>query len=157
MKGALCMYNNLIKEYINKVTKNMGSNQRKEVSKELETHILDSAEALAAEKNVDIDESVIHEVIDRMGSPEEVAAMYSPEKTFSDKVVDQLKEIWRITVHFIIIVTIVWIVLFVAFWIYFGRTDYIEFNMFTLLIMIIIYLVIIAFHMVKKLKIFSQH
>jgi len=151
------MYNNLIKEYINKVTKNMGSNQRKEVSKELETHILDSAEALAAEKNVDIDESVIHEVIDRMGSPEEVAAMYSPEKTFSDKVVDQLKEIWRITVHFIIIVTIVWIVLFVAFWIYFGRTDYIEFNMFTLLIMIIIYLVIIAFHMVKKLKIFSQH
>lgn len=151
------MYNNLIKEYINKVTKNMGSNQRKEVSKELETHILDSAEALAAKKNVDIDESIIHEVIDRMGSPEEVAAMYSPEKTFSDKVVDQLKEILRITVHFIIIVTIVWIVLFIAFWIYFGRTDYIEFNMFTLLIMIIIYLVIIAFHMVKKLKIFSQH
>ncbi|MCZ3364854.1 MULTISPECIES: HAAS signaling domain-containing protein [Methanobacterium] len=151
------MYNNLIKEYINKVTKNMGSNQRKEVSKELETHILDSAEALAAKKNVDIDESIIHEVIDRMGSPEEVSAMYSPEKTFSDKVVDQLKEILRITVHFIIIVTIVWIVLFIAFWIYFGRTDYIEFNMFTLLIMIIIYLVIIAFHMVKKLKIFSQH
>jgi hypothetical protein len=157
MKGALCMYNNLIKEYINKVTKDMGSNQRKEVSKELETHILDSAEALAVEKNVDIDEAIIHEVITRMGSPEEVAAMYSPEKTFSDKVVDQLKEIWRITVHFIIIVTIVWIVLFIAFWIYFGRTDYIEFNMFTLLIMIIIYLVIIAFHMVKKLKIFSQH
>ncbi|OEC87222.1 MULTISPECIES: HAAS signaling domain-containing protein [Methanobacterium] len=151
------MYNNLIKEYINKVTKDMGSNQRKEVSKELETHILDSAEALAVEKNVDIDEAIIHEVITRMGSPEEVAAMYSPEKTFSDKVVDQLKEIWRITVHFIIIVTIVWIVLFIAFWIYFGRTDYIEFNMFTLLIMIIIYLVIIAFHMVKKLKIFSQH
>ena len=151
------MYNNLIKEYISKVTKNMGSNQRKEVSKELETHILDSAEALAAEKNGDIDEAVIREVIARMGSPEEVAAMYPAEKTFSDKIVDQLKEIWRITVHFIIIVTIVWIVLFVAFWIYSGRTDYIEFNMFSLLIMVIIYLVIIAFHLVKKLKIFSNH
>ena len=151
------MYNNLIKEYINKVTKNMGSNQREEVSKELETHILDSAEALALEKNVEIDENIIRKVIAKMGSPEEVAAMYPTEKTFSDKVVDQLKEIWRITVHFIIIVTIVWIVLFVAFWIYFGRTDYIEFNMFSLLIMVIIYLVIIAFHLVKKLKIFSNH
>ena len=151
------MYNNLIKEYISKVTKNMGSNQREEVSKELETHILDSAEALALEKNVEIDENIIRKVIAKMGSPEEVAAMYPAEKTFSDKVVDQLKEIWRITVHFIIIVTIVWIVLFVAFWIYFGRTDYIEFNMFSLLIMVIIYLVIIAFHLVKKLKIFSNH
>ena len=150
------MYNNIIKEYINKVTKDMGSNQRKEISKELETHILDSAEALAAQKNVDIDETVIHEVIARMGSPEEVAAMYPPEKTFSDKVVDQLKEIWRITVHFIIIVATVWIVLFIAFWIYFGRIDYIEFNTFTLLIMVLIYVVILAFHMVKKLKIFSQ-
>ncbi|MEL7669917.1 hypothetical protein [Methanobacterium sp.] len=148
---------NLVNEYISKVTKNMGSNQRKEVAKELETHILDSAEAIAAEKNIDIDKAVIREVIDRMGSPEEAAAMYTSEKTFSDKVVDQLKEIWRITVHFIIIVTMVWIVLFIAFWIYFGRADYIEFDMFTLLIMVIIYLVIIAFHMFKKLKIFSQH
>jgi len=150
------MYN-IINEYISKVTKNMGSNQRKEVAKELETHILDSAEAIAAEENVDIDKAVIREVIDRMGSPEDVAAMYSPEKTFSDKVADQLKEIWRITVHFIIVVTIVWIILFIAFWIYFGRIDYIEFNTFTLLIMVLIYVVILAFHMVKKLKIFSQH
>ncbi len=151
------MYNNLIKEYISKVTNDMGSNQRKEVAKELETHILDSAEAIAAQKNVDIDENIIRKVIARMGSPEEVASMYPAEKTSSDRVVDQLKEIWRITVHFIIIVATVWIVLFIAFWIYFGRIDYIEFNMFTLLIMVLIYVVILAFHMVKKLKIFSNH
>lgn len=150
------MYNNLIKEYISKVTDDMGSNQRKEVSKELETHILDSAEAIAAEKNVDIDESVIREVINRMGSPEEVAAMYTAEKTFSDKVVDQLKEIGRITVHFIIIVTVVWIVLYAVFWILYGSISQVNFNMTALLVMILIYIVVIAFHLVKKLKIFSR-
>ena len=150
------MYNNLIKEYISKVTDDMGSNQRKEVSKELETHILDSAEAIAAEKNVEIDESIIHEVINRMGSPEEVAAMYTSEKTFSDKVNDQLKELGRITVHFIIIVTVVWIVLYAVFWILYGSISQVNFNMTALLVMILIYIVVIAFHLVKKLKIFSR-
>lgn len=150
------MYNNLIKDYINKITKNMGSKQREEISKELETHILDSAEGIAAERSIKIDETLILEILHKMGSPEEVAAMYPAEKTFSDKVVDQLKDMWKITVHFIIIVAVVWIMLFAAFWIYFGRTDYIEFNMFTLIIIVIIYLVILAFHLVKKLKIFSK-
>jgi len=147
---------NLINEYISKITKNMGSNQRKEISKELETHILDSAEARAAEKNVDVDEDIIKEVIERMGSPEEVAAMYPAEKTFSDKVVDQLKEIGRITVHFIIIVTMVWIILFIAFWIIYGSTDQVNFNMTALLIIILIYIVVVAFHLISKLKIFSK-
>ena len=151
------MYNNLIKEYISKVTDDMGSNQRKEVSKELETHILDSAEAIAAEKNVDIDESIIREVINRMGSPEEVAAMYLPEKTSSDKLKDILRDIGRITLAFILIATVIWIVIFIAFWVYSGRTDYIEFNMFSLLIMVIVYLVILAFHLIKKLIIFLNH
>ena len=151
------MYNNLIKEYINKVTEDMGSNQRKEVSKELETHILDSAEAIAAEKNVDIDESIIHEVINRMGSPEEVATMYLPEKTSSDKLKDILRDIGRITLAFVLIAAVIWIVIFIAYWVYSGRTDYIEFNMFSLLIMVIVYLVILAFHLVKKLIIFLNH
>jgi hypothetical protein len=151
------MYNNIIKEYISKVTKNMGSNQRKEVSKELETHILDSAEALALEKNVEIDETIIRKVIAKMGSPEEVAAMYTAEKTSSDKAMDVLKDIGKVTLNFIIIVAVIWIVIFIAFWIYFGRTDYIEFNMFSLLIMVIVYLVILAFHLVKKLRIFLNH
>lgn len=44
------MQKNPINSYINKVTKNMGSKQQKEVFKELKTHILDSADELAAEK-----------------------------------------------------------------------------------------------------------
>lgn len=91
-----------------------------------------------------------------MGSPEEVAAMYPAEKTFSDKVVDQLKEIGRITVYFIIIVTMVWIILFIAFWIIYGSTDQVNFNMTALLIIILIYIVVVAFHLISKLKIFSK-
>lgn len=151
------MYNNLIKEYISKVTKNMGSNQRKEVAKELETHILDSAEALATLKNVDTDETIIREVIARMGSPKEVAAMYPTEKTSSDKVVDILKDMGKVTLHFIIIVAVIWIVIFVAFWIYFGSMEYIEFNMFTLFVIILIYIVILAFHLIKRLRIFLHN
>lgn len=151
------MYRRIINEYIRKVTKDMGSNQREEVTKELETHILDSAEALAAEKNVEVDENIISEVIARMGSPEEVAALYPTEKTSSDKARDTMKDIGRITLSFIIIVAVIWIVIFLAFWIYFGTTDYIEFNMFTLLIIVIIYIVILAFHLVKKLRIFLHH
>jgi hypothetical protein len=147
------MYN-LINDYISKVTKNMGSNQRKEVAKELETHILDSAESLAAGKNVDIDETIIREVIARMGSPEKVAAMYPTEKTSSDKLVDILKDMCKVTLNFIIIVAVIWIVLFIAFWIYFGSMEYIEFNMFTLFVIILIYIVILAFHLIKRLRIF---
>ena len=51
------MQYNLINKYIKKVTKDMGSDQRNEVGKELEVHILDSADALAAEKNVKVDDA----------------------------------------------------------------------------------------------------
>ncbi|MEN6292724.1 MAG: hypothetical protein ABFD07_12010 [Methanobacterium sp.] len=151
------MYRRIVNEYIQKVTKDMGSNQRKEVTKELETHILDSAESLAAEKNVEIDEVIIREVITRMGSPEEAAAMYSPEKTSSDKVIDILKDMGRVTLHFIIILIVIWIVIFIAFWIYFGSIENIELNTFTLLIIDLIYIVIMAFHLIKKLKTFLHN
>lgn len=62
--------------YINEVTKNMNVKQREEVSKELRSHILDSAESLAAERNVPVNEGIIIEVISRMGPPGKIAAMY---------------------------------------------------------------------------------
>ncbi len=97
------MQYNLINKYIKKVTKDMGSDQRNEVGKELEVHILDSADALAAEKNVKVDDAIIRKVILRMGSAEEVASMYPVEKNFSDKAIDTLKDIGRFTLIFLII------------------------------------------------------
>ncbi len=114
------MYNNLINDYIKKVTKNMGSNQRKEVARELKTHILDSADALAAERNIDVDENIIREVIGKMGSAEEVAAMYPVETTLVDVVKDTLQYSVRIIV---IIITIIILSAF-ASWIYFDLLHY---------------------------------
>lgn len=142
------MYSNLIKDYISKVTKDMGSDQRKEVAKELETHILDSADALAAQKNVEIDETIIHEVINRMGSPEEVADMYPAEKNFSDNIMDILKGIGRFTVVFILVASIVGIVL----WIFFGNIGFISF----LLVTSIVYLVLLAIHLIQRFEIVSK-
>lgn len=66
----------IIDDYIREVTKKMSSDQEKEVSEELKTHILDSADAIAAERNMAVDENIIHEAISRMGTPEKLAKMY---------------------------------------------------------------------------------
>ena len=42
-----------IDNYIEEVTKNMSSDQQKEVADELKTHILDSADAIASARNVE--------------------------------------------------------------------------------------------------------
>lgn len=75
------MYDDLINEYISEITEDMGITQRKEVARELRTHILDSADALAAEKKVPVDDAIVSEVIARMGPAEEIAAMYPTKKT----------------------------------------------------------------------------
>jgi len=69
-------YNNLINKYTNEVTKDMDPKKRDEVAEELKTHILDSAEALAARKNVELDEDIIREVITKMGPAKDLAKMY---------------------------------------------------------------------------------
>lgn len=70
------MYNNIINKYIHKVTKDMDPEKRKEVAEELKTHILDSAEALAAQRNIKVDNVIIREVIAKMGPAEDLAKMY---------------------------------------------------------------------------------
>lgn len=65
-----------IDDYIKEVTKDMGPDQQKEVARELKTHILDSADAIALERNVEVDEEMVQEAISRMGTPEKLARMY---------------------------------------------------------------------------------
>jgi len=142
------MQNNLIDKYIRKVTKDMGSKQREEVARELETHILDSADALAAEKNVKVDNFIIREVILRMGPAEEVAAMYPEEKTFSDNILDILKSLVRFTAIFILVAAIVGIVL----WIFFGNIGFISF----LLVSSVVYLVLLAVHLIRRIEIIPK-
>jgi hypothetical protein len=76
------MNERLIDDYINEVTRGMGARQRDEVARELRTHILDSADALAAERKTSVDETIIREVIAKMGPAGRVAAMYPTPKTF---------------------------------------------------------------------------
>jgi DUF4097 and DUF4098 domain-containing protein YvlB len=67
-----------IEEYLDRVTRDMGQRQRKDVREELKSHILDSSEAVAAERNVAVDESIVREVLAKMGPPEKLAAAYPP-------------------------------------------------------------------------------
>ncbi len=78
-----------IDQYINAVTRDMGRRQREEVKRELRSHIYDSSEALAAERKVPVDSSIIREVIARMGPPGEIAAEYpAPKKSIlTDRVI----------------------------------------------------------------------
>jgi hypothetical protein len=76
------MNEKLIDEYISEVTKDMSSRQRNEVARELRTHILDSADALAAERKTTVDDFIVREVINRMGPSGKVAALYPTPRTF---------------------------------------------------------------------------
>ena len=65
-----------IDDYISRVTMGMSHDQQKEVSDELKTHILDSADAIAKEKNVKVDETIINYAVSLMGPAENVAKLY---------------------------------------------------------------------------------
>jgi hypothetical protein len=71
----------LIKEYIDKATEGMGGKQKADVARELKTHILDSADALAAERKIPVSESIVREVLGKMGPAKKIAAMYPTKKT----------------------------------------------------------------------------
>jgi hypothetical protein len=87
------MYERLIDDYINEVTKDMSARQRDEVARELRTHILDSADALAAERKTTVDETIIRDVIGKMGPAGQVAAMYPTPKTFLE--MKEMKGMWN--------------------------------------------------------------
>ncbi|MEN6554183.1 MAG: hypothetical protein ABFC34_14990 [Methanobacterium sp.] len=83
-EGVNMRYNNIINEYTNEVTNDMDPKKRDEIAEELKTHILDSADVLAAERNVEVDENIIHEVITKMGPAKDLAKMYP--KSFNKKI-----------------------------------------------------------------------
>jgi len=70
------MYDKLIDGYTNAATRGLDRKQREEVKRELKAHIWDSSEALAAERKMPVDESIVREVIERMGPPGDIAAEY---------------------------------------------------------------------------------
>lgn len=135
------MHNDLFNKYLNKVTKNMGSKQREEVTCELNAHILDSADALAEERNVEVDDTIIREIIMRMGSAEDLAAMYPEERTGSDNIKNALNYMVRFTIYFILVATIIGIVLQLIF----GN---ISLNIF-LLVTITVYLVTLILKLLR--------
>jgi hypothetical protein len=109
------MQSDPIEKYINKVTRDMGTKQREEVALELKAHILDSADALAEEKNVEVDDTIIQETIMRMGPAEDIAAMYPKEKAGRDNIIDGLKSLAKFSVFFVVTASIIGIVLQLIF------------------------------------------
>ncbi len=88
------MYDKMIDDYIGTVTKDMGAKQRDEVARELRTHILDSADALAAERKATVDEAIIRDVIAKMGPAAQMAALYPSRKTFLE--MKEMKGMWDV-------------------------------------------------------------
>ena len=141
------MHSNIIDEYIRKVTKGMGIKQRNEVAKELKTHILDSADAIAAERNVEVDETIIREVIMKMGSAEDLANMYPEERRLEDKLLKIFKVFAGFTFIFIVISSIILTLL--------GLYFKIQFKSVTSVI-IIIYMVLLVIYMAYRFKFLSK-
>lgn len=141
------MHSDLINKYVKKVTKNMGSKQREEVTRELNAHILDSADALAEERNVPVDDNIIREIISRMGPAEELAAMYPEEKGNSDNVKDGLRYLAKFTLYFIVVASVIGIVLQLLF-------ENISINVF-LLVCGVVYLVSLVLQVIRA-KLFPR-
>lgn len=79
------MFDNIIDEYLDRVTMYMDAGKSSEIRKELRSHILDSAEAIAAERKTEVNEGIIKEVIAKMGPAEKIAGLYPGKEMFLKK------------------------------------------------------------------------
>ena len=142
------MYSDPVEKYVRDVTLKMGVKQRKEVSLELKSHILDRAEELAAQRNVEIDDTIIKEVISRMGPAKEVTKMYPVEETLIDKTIFIVKVVALFTLIFIVISATFWTIL----------TVYVNLQLTTNLIIdvVIVYLVLLTIYLFFRLKVPSK-
>ncbi len=105
------MNRTLIDDYVNEVTNDMGARQRDDVGKELRAHILDSADAMAAERKSEVDDVIIREVLAKMGPAEKVAAMYPAKKSlFEQGPVKALISLAGIAFAFLMVAAILWLV-----------------------------------------------
>ncbi|MGB9838635.1 coenzyme F420 hydrogenase/dehydrogenase beta subunit N-terminal domain-containing protein [Methanothermobacter sp.] len=71
---------NKLDEFIERATLRLPPEEREEFARELKTHILDSAESIAASRKTGVSEEVIAEALERMGPPEKIAEMYPSER-----------------------------------------------------------------------------
>jgi len=127
----------------------MGIKQREEVALELRTHILDSAEDLAAERKVEVDDAIIREVILRMGPASDVADLYPEEKTFLDQTIFALKVVGLYTFIFAVATGIVWNLLKIYF-------KNLQFDSTTIFTIITFYLVFLAIYLILRFKLVSK-
>jgi hypothetical protein len=104
------MHERLIDEYVGKVTKDMGAEQRDEVGKELKAHIYDSAEAIAAKRGAQIDETIVREVLAKMMAPEKLAAMYPSRETFlKSSVWKAVQALGGIAIAFLLLAALIYV------------------------------------------------
>jgi hypothetical protein len=106
------MYDTTINEYLEKVTNGMGPAQKREVQKELRAHILDSADALAAERKKPVDEDLVREVIEKMVPPSKLGNLYpAPSALLQMK---RLRQVFSglilFATMFLLVAGILWIV-----------------------------------------------
>ena len=100
----------LIKEYIDEATEGMGGKQKSDVARELKSHILDSADALAAEKKVPVSERIVKEVLVKMGPAKKIAAMYPAKKAILEHGMGKaLMSLAGIALAFLMVAGILWV------------------------------------------------
>jgi len=143
------MYDDLIEKYIREVTKDMGVKQRREVAEELKSHILDSADELATQKKVEVNNNIIKEAISKMGPAKKVAEMYPVEETLIDKIIFAAKVVGLFTFIFIIITTTFWTILKV-----YVKT--LELTASLTIGIVITYLILLAIYLIFRFKILSK-
>lgn len=105
------MYEKIIGEYTDAVTENMGPVQRKEVARELRSHILDSADSIAAGRKMAVSEAIVREAIAKMEPAERMAARYPVKVSFHKawELVNLLKVLAGIAVVILVAGVILWI------------------------------------------------
>ena len=69
---------NVLDAYLKQVEMYLPPWNAAEIVREIRSHVLDQAEGLAAERGLELDEAVVREVLDRLGSPQRLAAGYVP-------------------------------------------------------------------------------
>lgn len=75
------MQTRALDDYLSQVEMYLPPWNAQEIVREIRSHVLDQAEGLAAERGVEVDEAILREALDRLGSPKQLAAGYVPAVT----------------------------------------------------------------------------
>ena len=75
------MQTRALDDYLKQVEMYLPPWNAQEIVLEIRSHVLDQAEGLAAERGVEVDEAIVREALERLGSPKQLAAGYVPAVT----------------------------------------------------------------------------